>query len=237
MAANNEVGTILPIDKYVTIIRQKNSQTLIHSDMSQTLGKAENISVGDLDAATFTSHKFGGPTGIGILYCKNFDVMDSLIHGGSQEFVKRAGTYSAHQIVGMGKAVELLEFSNYRNCIEVRQYAEKKLKEIGCIINCEDSLRLCNTISAILPNMIAENIVKKLSELGIFISAGSACNSYEKTASYVLKSMGVSDVDAYNTIRISLNRFTLKEEIDEFIITLNNLKDTYNGQQNILCQL
>lgn len=229
MSANNEIGTILPIDTYCEIIKEYDADILFHSDAVQTIGKCKLPAIDNLDAATFTAHKFGGPTGIGVLYLKNIKIIDPLIHGGSQEFVKRAGTYNPMQIIGMAVAIREVAKIDKESILKFRLYAETKLKELGALINCEKNDRLINTISATLPGITAEDAVNYLSERGVFIGTGSACNSYEKNPSFVLKAIGLTDEEAYGTIRISLNRYTTLEDIDIF----NQLLKQYIQQKGI----
>jgi cysteine desulfurase len=234
MAANNELGIISDYQSLCDFIKSVDSEIKFHVDMSQTLGKMKNVSVlppdaftrmdenNFIDAATFTAHKFGGPIGVSAFYVKDFNIFDPLLHGGNQEFQKRASTYNPIQIVGMAKAVELIKDIDIDNMKSLRDYMEEQLiSNFNCRINFRDTNRLANTTSVtFFGEKTGEQIVEYLSSKGIFISTTSACNSREKNPSHVLKSMGFNDDDAYRTVRISLNKFTTKENIDDFLSEL-----------------
>jgi len=224
MSSNNEVGTVLPVHEYYNIVKE-NSDALFHTDMSQTIGKVPNVKVGELDAATITGHKFGGPIGISILYVKDRDSFDPLIHGGNQEFNKRAGTYNSIFISALNIAFEELRFIKYKETAKLRDYLDTKLLELfDCNINCQLATRMVNTTSVTFKGVIGDELISFLSDEGIFISSSSACTSHEKNPSHVLKAIGLTDEEAYSTVRISLNRYTTKEEIDLFI---NKVRDFY----------
>ncbi len=235
MAANNETGTILPVHEYCDRFKKMSSAILFHSDMSQTVGKMKNVAVGNLDAATFTAHKFGGPIGVSVLYAKNFDLFDPLLHGGNQEFQKRAGTYNPIQIVGMSKAIELISDEKIDVIGNLRDYLEEKLSDnFECRMNCRLADRLKNTSSVtFFYQFIADDLINYLSSKGIFVSASSACNSREKSPSFVLKAIGMSDEDAYRTIRITFNRINTKEDIDFLAEELGNFfKNSVSGRES-----
>jgi cysteine desulfurase len=224
MASNNEVGTILPIHEYHNIVREQ-SDALFHSDMSQTIGKVENISISDLDSVTITAHKFGGPIGISALYLKDRDCLDPLIHGGNQEFNKRAGTYNAPLVSGMNIAFMELEKLDFARIAKLRDYLDEQLlANFECRINCKDVERMVNTTSVTFKDFIGDELIEFLSGHGIFISSSSACTSHEKNPSHVLKALGMTDEEAYKTVRVSLNRYSSKEEIDIFIDTVKQFK-------------
>lgn len=223
IGANNELGVILPINEYARSIKKVDENILFHSDMSQLLAKTPKVSTKYLDAATFTVHKFGGPAGISVLYLKNVDVFDPLIHGGNQELKKRAGTYNAPQIVAAGRAFKELKNIDYDAIKEVRDYLESALRDnFDCFINCLDGDRLVNTTSVVFKDIVGDELILFLSNKGIFISASSACTSHEQNPSHVLKALGLTDQQAYNTVRITLNRFNTKKEIDILMCEIKN---------------
>ena len=236
MAANNELGIICDYQSLCDYLKGLDPNIKFHVDMSQTLGKMKGVSIipkdaftrfdtnNYVDAATFTAHKFGGPTGISAFYLKDFDIVDPLLHGGNQEFQKRASTYNPIQICGMAKAIELIKDGDINKIQELRNYLEQQLKiYFNVTINCEDANRLVNTTSVTFKyDVTGEQIIEHLSTNGIFVSSTSACNSREKNPSYVLKSIGLSDDDAYRTMRISLSKLTTKEDLDIFITELRN---------------
>ncbi len=217
MATNNETGTVYPIHEYYKIIKN-NSDALFHCDMSQAFGKIQNVKVGDLDAVTITGHKFGGPIGISILYVKDKDLFDPLIHGGNQEFNKRAGTYNPINISALNIAFEELKDIDYNKIQKLRDWLDDRIVErFSCSINCKEVDRMVNTTSITFSNIIGDELIDFLSNEGIFISSSSACSSHEKKPSHVLKAIGLSDEEAYRTIRVSLNRDNTKKELEFFI--------------------
>jgi len=225
IGANNETGVINPVRKIISIFKNLDERIFTHSDMCQLLGKAHLYPLDYLDAATFTAHKFGGPIGVSALYLKDFDKIDPLIHGGNQEFQMRAGTYNAPLIFGMSAAVLEISTNNMSKMILLRDEFIKNLKNnFDCKINCEGALRLSNTISVTFnTSILAEKMVQKLSKAGIFISTSSACNSREKKPSYVLKAIGLSDEEAYRTLRISLNINSTQKELNILLTELKQI--------------
>jgi cysteine desulfurase len=227
MTANNETGSILPIHDYVNEIKFANPNALVHSDMCQCLGKMKDVKVGNLDFATFTAHKFGGPVGVSVLYIKDMNTIKSFIQGGHQEWDKRAGTYNMPLIVGMGEAIDNLVESDLPKIEALRNYMEDQLVKFGATINCKNSPRLVNTSSITFKEIYGEKLIEHLSNKGIFISAGSACNANEKKPSYVLKALDLTDEEAFKSVRISLNRFNTIEEIDILIKEIILFSDTH----------
>lgn len=237
--ANNELGTVNNINMFAKHIKEKYPNILIHSDKSQSIGKTKNPYTDYLDFVTYTAHKFGGPVGIGALYIKDFNTIDSLIHGGNQEFKKRAGTYNQIQIFGMSKAILEIKDSDYDYVLKLKNYLIDELKKIDKQIkfNCDYSKNnnnnnyeyipqyMSNTVSVKF-NFQVEELIKFLSENGIFVSTSSACNSREKNPSYILKAIGLSDEESYSTIRISLSKLNTKDDIDYFIKNLNDFIKT-----------
>ena len=180
------------------------------------------ISLNAIDAATFTAHKLGGPIGVGALYLKDKESIDPLIHGGNQEFQMRAGTYNAPLIFGMSAAILEIKYEHIQDMLKKREYLEQELKKnFDCKINGGGTLRLVNTTSVTFnTKVLAEEIVQKLSDQGIFVSTSSACNSREKKPSYVLKAIGLTDEEAYRTLRVSLSPLTTYGQLDIFLAAL-----------------
>ena len=131
----------------------------------------------------------------------------------------------SHNIISMASCttnclapiVKILHDNFIIEMMNIRKYTESKLENNGYIINFKKYDRVCNTISAQIPNINSKDLTEKLSKLGIYVSYGSACNSHDKSPSYVLTTMGLTEQEANSTIRISINRFTTKKEIDIFI--------------------
>lgn len=220
--AHNETGIIYKaITNLFEDIRKLDPSILFHSDMSQVIGKTEFPNLDIFDAVSFSAHKFGGPLGCGILYLKNLESISPLINGGPQEFQLRAGTYNVPGILGMARAMELsinLDMTEMRN---LRDYMVEEIFKMhpSRLISTNDKL-ITNTAAMILENINAEQLVKDLSQFGIYISRGSACDSLNKKPSDSYLAAGFSEKEANSIIRISLNRYTSKDDIDYFLSKL-----------------
>jgi len=218
MHANNEVGTIQPIEEIAKVANEKN--ILFHVDAVQTMGKLElkPKKIG-IDLMTFSGHKFYGPKGVGGLYVKLGTRMTKFMTGGHQERKRRPGTSNLSGIVGMAKAFEVAELEREQHCKqekELRDYFEveisKRVPEV--IINGQNSNRLPGTSSVTFKYLEGESILLRLDYKGICVSSGSACASDDLRASHVLLAMGVPVEFAHGTIRFSLGKYNTKEEID-----------------------
>lgn len=227
MFANNETGVIQPLQEASIIAREYGAE--LHSDCIQAPGKiAIDIAKLDLDFATISGHKFGGPVGVGALISKAEFFLKPLIFGGGQEKSIRSGTENVLAIAGMGKVAELacLEFEeNAKKMKEVRDYFEIKLREQfpHLQIIAQNMPRLANTSLFFNKGKSAETIVISLDLKGIAVSSGAACSSGRVAASKVLKAMGYSDDEAASAIRVSIGPKTSKEEIDQLLFSLNEI--------------
>lgn len=218
MHANNEVGTIQPIEEIAKLANEK--KILFHVDAVQTMGKLElkPKKIG-IDLMTFSGHKFYGPKGIGGLYVKLGTRMAKFMTGGHQERKRRPGTSNLSGIVGMAKAFELAELErekHYKQEKELRDYFEREIEKRvpHIIINGKNSKRLPGTSSITFKYLEGESILLRLDYKGICVSSGSACASDDLKASHVLLAMGVPVEFAHGTIRFSLGKYNTKEEID-----------------------
>lgn len=223
MHANNEIGTIEPIEELGAMCREKG--VYFHTDACQSFTKTElDVKKYSLDLATLNAHKLHGPKGVGVLYIRKGTKIESLLHGGKQENGFRSGTYNAEAIVGFGKAVEIAAIEDIRNMAILRDYFIQKIKtEIKkVILNGPVNKRLCSNISLTFKSMEAKEIFLKLNEKNIFVSTGSACSAHKLTPSSVLLALGLSSKMANRTIRISLSKNTTKEELD---FTVQSLVD------------
>lgn len=216
--ANNEIGTIQHIKEIAEQVHRFNG--VFHTDAVQAFGHIDiNVKELDVDMLTASGHKIGCPKGIAILYKKDSINISPLIYG-SQMDGMRGGTENVPYIIGMAKAVKLLEEDNeyqLRMTI-IRNNFISQLKSLGCSINGSVEDRLCNNINiTFLQNISGESMVYMLDTCGIYVATGSACNSHAITPSYVLKAIGLSDEDAYKTIRITLPDDIDIKEIDKVI--------------------
>lgn len=226
MTANNEIGTIQPIE-YIAKIAQKHN-IIFHTDSVQAIGNIHiDVKQMGIDMLSMSGHKIYGPKGVGVLYVKKGINFDEFMNGGHQERGKRAGTENLASIVGIGKACKLCEnnFQNHINNItKLRNYCIEKISENieDVKINGSMEKRLPGNINLSFRGVEASGLLLELDKKGICVSAGSACNSNETTPSHVLTSIGLSSEEAKSTIRISIGKFNTKWEID-FLV--QNLKE------------
>lgn len=221
MASNNETGVLHPITDIAEICEQKN--TLLFCDATQYIGKhALDLSSVSIDILCFSAHKFHGPKGIGGVFFRKKTRsigIPSLIIGGDQEHGHRAGTYNVPAIVGM--AVALQNSVNSQTQVEsLRNYFEQQIEaHIPDIhINGRNTLRISNTSNIIFKYTRAADIMQHTPQIAV--SSGSACVTGSKDPSHVLKAMGLSDEDAFSTLRFSLSKYNDKEQIDRAIALL-----------------
>lgn len=224
MMANNEIGTIEPVKKLAKIAHE--NDILFHTDAVQAVGKIP-IDVKDLniDMLSLSGHKFNGPKGIGALYKKNTVNLAPLLHGGSQENGKRAGTENIPAIIGLWKAAEIAkkEQKDEKQKIKpLRDKLEKKLFEKipELLLNGHPEKRLYNTLNICIKGIEGEGVLALLDRNGILASSGSACTSGSLDPSHVLLSIGRSHGVAHGSLRLSLGKYTKEEDIDKVINVL-----------------
>lgn len=232
MMANNETGTIFPIQDISKILNDYN--TFFHVDATQALGKIPiDVNKANIDALSFSGHKIFAPKGIGVLYLKDPKSVTPLIHGGGQENGIRCGTENVFAILSLKIAIEYLTnnfhdiCSHYTKC---RTYFLELLEfnDIPYILN--ENNGLTNILSVRFP-MKGDAIADILNfKYGNMISVGSACssNKNEKKLSYVLKSMGLSDTNIQKTTRISFGINTELSHIESLVNNISNVLSVYN---------
>ena len=227
MFANNEIGTIEPIEQIGKIAKQRN--IIFHTDGVQAAGnvKIDAQKLG-IDLLSISAHKFYGPKGVGALYVRNGVEFDRIQDGGHQEKGKRSGTENVAGIVGMAEALKLannnLEENNKR-ILENRNYFINRLKEkIKDIeINGDLEKRLPGNINVTFKDRDALEMLLKLDEYNICASTGSACSTGDSSPSHVLTAIGLPTEKAFSTLRFSLGKENTKDEIDYVINVLAKL--------------
>ena len=216
MHANNEVGTIEPIPAISEIARRRG--VLLHADCAQSVGKI-TVSVDELgvDLISIAGHKVYAPKGIGALYIRDGVQLEKLMHGASHEMGWRAGTENVIEIVGLGRACELINqnFAEYHQ--HMRELRDRLQTGIGerfadVRINGHPEMRLPNTLSASFPGKEANTMLAAMER--VCASAGAACHSDRVEVSSVLEAMAVPMQYAMGTLRFSIGRFTTEDEID-----------------------
>jgi len=221
MFANNESGIIHSIKEISKIVKKYTG--IFHCDGVQSLGKI-NIDLNDLDVDLFSisSHKIGGPTGIGALLINSRNNISPAIVGGGQEKNLRSGTENFLGILGFGEVInEVQNLSKICNSqVKTnRDFLEANLKKLSNEIKIfgEDTQRLGNTCYFAYPSMTSENQVIALDQKGIFVSSGAACSSGKVEPSHVLKAMKVDDKYVHSAIRVSLGWDSTKDQIETFL--------------------
>ena len=227
MCANNEIGTLQDMEAIGEIARRRG--VIFHTDAVQAYGQIPiDVNGWNVQMLSASSHKFYGPKGCGFLYMKQGLRTESMIHGGSQESGRRAGTENVPGIVGMAKAAQLA-FARMDETMERETWMRDRMihhicSEIpGAFLVGSQTHRLPGNLNICFPGIQASNLVLLLDEAGICVSAGSACNTSEAESSHVLKAVGLSDAQAYACIRMTLGRDTTVQELQETLRTLKRL--------------
>ncbi|EFI42445.1 cysteine desulfurase family protein [Peptoniphilus sp. oral taxon 386] len=229
MYANNEIGTIEPIEKIGNILKERN--ILFHVDGVQALSgidfKLKDLPV---DLMSFSAHKIRGPKGIGALYIKEGTKINPIIHGGSQERGRRAGTENVASIVGFAKAVDISR-KNIKNDVKyienLRNILMNSLLEIdGVYLNGSSKNRLSNNINISIEKVDVQALLMMLDMRGVYASSGSACTAGSMAPSHVLKSIGRSDELARNCLRLSLGIDNNIYEINEASVIIREVIET-----------
>ena len=224
MMANNEIGTVNTITAIAEIIH--NYGGILHVDAVQAFEHIPiNVEKMGIDMMSVSFHKFGGFKNCGFLYIKEGINLTPLIHGGHQFDGRRAGTENVPMIYAMGNQVERIN-NKYYPLGTIRNYLYDKIYELCYDLDVELRAngsflwRLPHLLSLTFKGFSAEALITLLDMQGICVSAGSACSSGTKTPSRILKAIGLSDEDAFSTIRISVGEDTTIEECDVFVKTL-----------------
>lgn len=219
ITANNETGNLQPIEELTEIAHEY--EIPFHTDLVQAFGKIEvDLRKSGVDYATATGHKLGGPRGIGLLYVKQGTPFQSLISGGKQERVRRAGTENVVLAVGFAKAVQWYLENRSKLREQFFLFRKSILREIekleGIFINTDLDNSLPHTLNFGCHGISAESLLISLDLDGIAVSTGSACSSGAMEASHVLLAMGLSRADAKSSLRVSWGWSTTATEIDFF---------------------
>jgi cysteine desulfurase len=218
MFANNETGTIFPMEEIGAMARERG--ILFHSDAVQAVGKLPiDLRRLPVDILSFSGHKLYAPKGIGGQYIRKGTKLPALIHGGAQELNYRAGTENIPAIVGLGKACEIAkrDFQSRVNHLQglrdrLQQGLQKSIPEIK--LNGHPTLRLPNTLNLSFLYIEGESLLLNMDLEGIAVSSGSACTSGSSEASHVLLAMGVPPEVAQSAIRFSFGWKNTEEEVD-----------------------
>ena len=229
MFANNEIGTIEPIEEIAKIAKEKN--IVFHTDAVQAIGNVKiDVKQMNIDMLSLSGHKFYAPKGVGALYVKNGINFKKLQDGGEQEYNKRAGTENVAEIVGLGKAIELIynDYDEYnKKLITLKNhYIDRVKNEISnCKVNGDLINRLPGNANVSFKNVNGSELLFELDKYGICASAGSACSTSNPAPSHVLTAIGLDKNYIGGTLRVSFGRDNTMEDVD-FLV--NRLKEFVN---------
>ena len=225
MHANNETGTIQPIEEMAAIARKLD--IVFHTDAAQSAGKipvdTKNLNVGLLSLA---GHKFYAPKGIGALYIRSGIKPEKILHGADHEQNLRAGTENIMEIAGLGKACEIAAAGLEENKKHMKEMRDRLFNGISeripqAKLNGHPEKRLANTLNISFPGIEANLLLSSLETKGLAASAGAACHSESVSISPVLEAMHIPLEIAMGTIRFSTGKFTTRQQIDRAIVMIS----------------
>ena len=227
MFANNEIGTIQNIMEISKIAKKNN--IIFHTDAVQAVGNIKiDVQKLGVDSLSMSAHKFYGPKGVGALYVRKDINIERIQDGGHQEKGMRSGTENVAGIVGLAEALKIAYKEldeNNKKILENRNYFIEKIKENfkETTINGNLEHRLPGNINVTFKGKDSLEILLKLDEYGICASSGSACSTGEDKPSHVLTAIGLNPEEAFSTIRFSLGKENIKEDIDYVIKVLKSI--------------
>lgn len=233
MYVNNETGAIQPIEKIGRLLEEinktKEHRIFFHTDAVQAANWL-NCDVDELgvDLFTLSGHKIYGPKGVGVLYVRQGTLISSLITGGDQEWGLRAGTENVAGIIGLGAAIEPLNKKEKRQIsAKVKKLRDKLVKGVltkvlGTQLNGPEKPkeRAPHIANFSFKGVEGESLVISLDQEGIGVSTGSACTSRALKPSHILTAMGLSELEAHSSLRVSLGKYTTGAEIERFLEVL-----------------
>lgn len=220
MQVNNEIGVVQDIEAIGALLRNKG--IIFHVDAAQSAGKIPiDLTHLSVDLMALSAHKNYGPKGIGALYVRHKPRirLQPQSFGGGHEGGLRSGTLATHQIVGMGEAFALAESLREEEQARLLKYRQRLWNGIkhlpGIQLNGDEQKRIGGNLNVSFAGLDGDSLLLALSELAV--STTSACSSASIQPSYVLRALGLSDDLAQSTIRLSIGRFTKKEEVEHAI--------------------
>ncbi|MFQ6063524.1 MAG: cysteine desulfurase NifS, partial [Methanosarcinales archaeon] len=218
MHANNEIGTIQPIEEIGKIAKEKD--IYFHTDAVQSVGKIPvDVDAMNIDLLSISSHKIYGPKGVGALYIRKGTKIEPLVHGGGHEFGLRSTTENIPGIVGLAKAIELRKERMQEDLEKLTPLRDYLIR--GVLTNIEESYlnghltqRLPNNANFYFKYIEGESLILNLDRKGIAASTGSACSSTKLEPSHVLLAIGLKPEDAHGSLRLTLGRENTKKEVE-----------------------
>lgn len=233
MLANNETGTIQPIEEIARVVSEARASGFahlnLHTDAVQAVAKIPiDVKTLGVDLLSLSAHKFHGPKGIGALYVRKGTRIAKLLHGGHHERDRRAGTENVPAIVGFGKAAEMARAqldARMTRMRVLRDYLERQVNSLvsNVAVNGDKDRRVPNISNMSFGGVDGESLLIALDLKGIAVSTGSACASGSLEPSHVLQAMGLAREEVRGSLRFSLSAYTTREEID---YAISNLVET-----------
>lgn len=239
MHANNEIGTIQPIEEIGKIASEK--KIYFHTDAVQTVGKIPvDVKKMNVDLLSLSSHKLYGPKGVGALYIKKGVRIEPLLHGGGHERGLRPGTENVAGIVGLGKACSIAKVSQETDAQKLTTLRNELID--GVLNSIEDSYlngdrtkRLPNNANFRFTGIEGESLILHLDAKGIAASTGSACSSTKLEPSHVLTAIGLKEVEAHGSLRISLGHENTEEDIEYAIKAIKEVVEQLRQMSPLWC--
>ncbi|MEF9925054.1 MAG: cysteine desulfurase family protein [Raoultibacter sp.] len=228
MAVNNEIGTIQPLAPLAHIAHAGGA--LFHSDMVQALGKYTlDLQALDVDAASFSAHKICGPKGVGALYLKARTPFDAFLLGGGQEAGRRSGTQNVCGAVGFAAACAVACADAEAESARLRPLRDHLYARLCALPGVRPSIavapgstdHVATIVNVLVEGFESETLILRLDFSGYCVSGGSACSSHSLAPSHVLAALGISNDDALGSLRISLGRYTTREDVEGFLEAFN----------------
>ena len=241
MFANNEIGTIYPIQEIGAICRQ--AGVLFHTDAVQAAGHLPiNVKEMNIDLLSLSAHKFHGPKGVGAFYCRRGIPLPSLIDGGAQERGKRAGTENVAGIVGLGAALRLANEEMPEASARVSAMRDRLIDGIlqtvpMCRLNGPRHNRLPGNCNISFLGIEGESLLLRLDLAGIAASSGSACASSSLDPSHVLLAIGLPHEVAHGSVRLSLSDYNTEEDVDYILEKLPEIVSTLRSMSPLWEQI
>ncbi len=242
MAANNEIGTLMPIAQIAQVAHQH--KALFHTDAVQAMGAVPiDVVAWGVDLLSLSAHKFHGPKGMGLLYVRKGTRIDNLVHGGAQERGKRAGTENLPAIVGMGEAMMIAARNQPKNAKRLSAMRDRMIAGLlekipHSRLNGHPTERLPGNVNVSIRYIEGEAMLLRLDMAGIAASSGSACTSGSLDPSHVLLAIGLPHEIAHGSLRFSLSDESVDADVDEvlnvlpgIVKTLRDMSPIYPGNE------
>lgn len=250
MYANNEVGTIQPIEEIGKLCREKG--VLFHTDAVQAAGHLKiDVRAQNIDMLSLSAHKFHGPKGVGALYFRKGIALTNIIDGGAQERGKRAGTENVPGIMSMAAAFEESCLNIDKNTEYVTKLRDKLISELSkiphSVVNGDKTKRLPGNVNMCFEGIEGESLLLLLDDNGVSASSGSACTSGSLDPSHVLLALGLPHEVAHGSLRLTVCEYNTQEEIDhickvvpqvvEYLRSMSPVwRDLQEGRKNYVIQ-